>query len=150
MANLQRMTATRLGEILTHAGLVTVDQLDTALADQKTTGLHLGEVLVDHGYVTERDIAQAITTQFGLPYLSPMQYYTSPPVLKLIPLDVMRKHKLVPLDKMGEVLTVCISGPVEPGVLEQIEKATGCTIQVFIATASDIKQAIDKFAAESG
>ena len=149
MANLQRMTTGRLGETLTHSGLITNDQLEEALAGLKTSGLPLGEILVERGYVTERDVAQAMTTQFSLPYLSPKQYYTSSAVLKLVPLDVMRKHRLVPVDKMGDVLTLCIGGPVDPDVLEKIEKTTGCTVQVFVAMAADIKETIEKFAAES-
>jgi type IV pilus assembly protein PilB len=148
MANIQRMTNTRLGEILTHSGLITAEQLDEVLASAKTRDMPLGEILADRGYLTERDIAQAISTQFGLPYLSPKQCYTSSNVTKLIPLDVMRKHRLVPLDRLGDVLTVCLSGPVDIEVLEDIEKATGCTIQVFVATATDIKAAIEKIATE--
>jgi type IV pilus assembly protein PilB len=148
VANVQRMTSARLGEILTHSGLITPEQLEEVLAAAKTSPMTLGELLVDRGYLTERDIAQAISTQFGLPYLSPKQYYTSSAVTKLISLDLMRKHRLVPLDRLGDVLTVCISGPVDAEVLEGIEKSSGCTIQVFVAMGADIKAAIEKLAAE--
>ena len=149
MANLQRMTNKRLGEILTHSGLITGEQLDEALADQQNSGQPLGELLVDRGYVTERDIAEAITTQFGLPYLSPKQYYASSGVMGLIPLDVMRKHKLVPIDKMAQVLVVIISGPVDAEVFNEIEQMTGCTIQVYVGTSTDVNEAIEKLAESS-
>ncbi len=148
MAGIQRMTAKRLGEILTHSGLITSEQLEETLKDQKGSDSRLGELLVDRGFVTERDVAEALTTQFGLPYLSPKQYYTSSAVTKLVPLDIMRKHNLVPLDRMGDVLTVCVSGPVENKVLEDIEKSTGCTIQVFVAMTRDIHETIEKISKE--
>ncbi len=60
MANLQRMTPKRLGEIFTHSGLVTPEQLEESLADQQKTGKHLGELMVERGYVTERDVADVM------------------------------------------------------------------------------------------
>jgi len=149
MAHLQRITSSRLGEILTHSGLITPEQLEEALGDQKKNNRHLGELLVERGYVSDRDIAEVMTTQFGLPYLSPKQYYTNQAVTKLVPTEVMLKHMIVPLDKMGDVLTVCISGPVEPEVLEEIERKTGCSIQVFVGTAQDVKTAIAKIIDET-
>ena len=149
MAGIQRITNKRLGEILTHGGLVTPEQLEEVLQIQKKSGGLLGEMLVDRNYLTERDVAQAIATQFGVPYLSPKQYYTSAAVAKMIPVEVMKKHLLVPLDRMGDVLTICLGGPVEPEVLETIEKSTGCVVQIFVAIARDIRETIEKIAKDN-
>ncbi|KPL04370.1 MAG: hypothetical protein AMK75_01170 [Planctomycetes bacterium SM23_65] len=144
MANIQRMTPKRLGEIFTHSGLITNEQLEEALADQKKTGKHLGELLVERGYVTERDVAEAIATQFSLPYLSPAQYFSPGEVAKSVPVEVMRTHHLVPIDKLGKILMVVIAGPVDSEVLEQIEADTKTTLQIYVGTISDVNEAIDK------
>ena len=144
MANIERMTPKRLGEIFTHSGLISNEQLEEALADQESTGKHLGELLVDRGYVTERDVAEAIATQFSLPYLSPTQYFVPGDMASVIPLELMRKHHIVPIDSLEKLLMVVIAGPVETGVLEQIEKQTGCTLQIYVGTLADVSSAIDK------
>lgn len=149
MANLQRMTTKRLGEILIHSGLITAEQLEEAIADQQKNGQPLGELLVDRRYITERDIAEVVATQFSLPYLSPEQYYTTSEMATVISPEVMRKHHIVPLDKLGKVLILVISGPVDNAVLDEIEKATGCSLQVYVATGSEVDRAIDKLVSDA-
>jgi len=146
MANIQRMTPKRLGEIFTHSGLISSEQLEEALEAQEKTGKHLGEILVDRGYVTERDVAEAIATQFSLPYLSPTQYYIPSDMLKAIPIAMMREHQMVPIDKLGKILMLVIAGPVENVVLEGIEQMTGSTLQIYVGKFSDVTEAIDKLA----
>ena len=144
MPNLQRMTAKRLGEIFTHSGLVSTEQLEETLADQEKTGKHLGELLVERGYVTERDVAEAIASQFSLPYLSPAQYFVSSEMASVLPLEVMTKHHLVPIDKLGKILMVVIAGPVDNDVLEKIEKETDSTLQMYVGMLSEVTAAIEK------
>lgn len=144
MANIQRMTPKRLGELFTHSGLISNEQLEETLADQEKTGKHLGELLTDRGYVTERDVAEAIATQFSLPYLSPTQYFVPHEMAKIIPLETMEEHQLVPIDKLGKILMVVIAGPVDNDVLEKIETETGSTLQIYVGTLSDVNAAIKK------
>ena len=146
MPGIQRMTPKRLGEIFTHSGLITSEQLEETLQDQQKSGKHLGELLVERGYVTERDVAEAIATQFSLPYLSPAQYFSPGEVLSAFPLELMRQHQLVPIDKLGKILMVVIAGPVDNDVLEKIEKDTGSTLQVYVGTISDVRTAVEKVA----
>ena len=144
MANLQRMTPKRLGEIFTHSGLITPEQLEESLADQQKSGKHLGELLVERGYVTERDVAEAIATQFSLPYLLPTQYFVPSEMTGLVPVETMKKHNLVPIDKLGKILMVVIAGPVENEVLEKIEKDTESTLQIYVGTLAEVRAAIEK------
>ena len=144
MANIQRMTPKRLGEIFTHSGLISSEQLEETLADQEKTGKHLGELLVERGYVTERDVAEAIATQFSLPYLSPTQYFVSSEMASTVSLELMTKHHLVPIDRLGKILMVVIAGPVDNEVLEQIETETDSTLQLYVGTLSDVNAAIEK------
>lgn len=145
MANIQRMTPKRLGEIFLHSGLITREQLDESLQDQQSSGKPLGEILVERGFVTERDVAEAIATQFSLPYLSPSQYYIPGEVSSLIPPETMRKHQIVPIDKLGKVMMVIIAGPVDNALLDDIERRTGTTLQIYVGTISDVHNAIEKF-----
>jgi type IV pilus assembly protein PilB len=145
MVRITRMTKKRLGELLRDEGLVNEEQIQEALGEQRKSGELLGEVLVRLGYVTEADIAQTIVTQFGLPYIAIKQYYLSDEVIGLFPERLMRQHQFIPLDRIGNVITIAVGGGVfNTAILSELEVMTSAKIQVFVSTWSEIKTAIDE------
>lgn len=143
MANVQRMTRRKLGEVLLHERLVTKEQIEEALAEQASTGELLGEILVRKGYVSEKDIAETIATQYSLPYLEPAQYYIAGDVLHLLPMEFIEKHFIIPLDRFGKLLTVVVAGPPDEQAIREIEEMTGCQVQIFISTVSEVRKTIE-------
>ncbi len=144
MVRITRMTKKRIGDLLRDEGLVNEAQIDEALSEQRKSGELLGEVLVRLGYVAESDIAQTIVTQFGLPYLAVKQYYLSDEVIKLFPERLMRQHQFIPLDKIGNVITIAVGGLLNFDILSELENMSAAKIQVFVSTWSEIKAAIDE------
>ena len=144
MVRITRMTKKRLGELLRDEGLVNEAQIEEALGEQRKSGELLGEVLVRLGYVTETDIAQTIVTQFGLPYIAVKQYYLADEVIKLFPERLMRQHQFIPLDKIGNVITIAVGGLLNFDILSELESMASAKIQVFVSTWSEIKATIDE------
>ena len=126
-------------------GLITVEQLEEALNKQRQKGGLIGEILVDMGLVKEEDIAQTLTAQYGFPYLPLSNYDIDPEVLKVIPARVARQYFLLPIDKIGNCLTVAMSNPLNLQAIEDVEMLSGCMVQTFVATSSDIRAAIEKY-----
>ena len=60
----------RLGDLLVQDNLITTEQLEQALAAQRSGGLKLGQVLVDHGWITEAQIAKAVARQLRAPFVN--------------------------------------------------------------------------------
>lgn len=148
MANIRRMTRKRLGELLLHEGLVNDEHLEEALEEQEQTGELIGEILVRKGFVTEFDIARTISTQFSFPFLSVTRYYIAPEMVPLFKLEELETNLFVPIDRFGDVLSVVVAGLLDQDVIENIEKQTKCSIQVYVGTVSDVKKVIkEKFAA---
>ncbi len=145
MRDLKRLTNKHLGELLVERGSIDREQILMAMAYQKEHGGLFGEVLVQMKFATEEDIAQALTCQYGFPYLPLANYEIDQEVIQTVPQDVCRKFCLVPIDKIGKSLTVAMADPLNMNALEDIELITGCTAQTFVSTATDIKQAIDKY-----
>jgi type IV pilus assembly protein PilB len=110
---------------------------------QKRGGL-IGEILVELGYVKEVDIAQALTDQYGFPYLPLSNYDIDSEIVNIIPARVARQYMLVPIDKIGNNLTIAMSNPLNMQAIEDIELLSGCLVQTFVSTSSDIKRAIAK------
>lgn len=146
MKNFKKATNKHLGELLVERGVISREQLNISLDYQKKNpGNLVGEILVELKFATEKDIAQALTCQYGFPYLPLSSYEIDTEVVRSVPENVCRQFCLVPIDKIGKSLTVAMANPLNLQALEDVELITGCSVQVFVSTTSDIKQSIDKY-----
>lgn len=134
-----------LGEILIKRNRINQDQLNQALELQKKEKIFLGEILVNLGYVDDKDIVVALVIQCDLPYIAINKYNVDPSILKFIPKDVAIKERVVPLDKIGEVLSVVMINPLSEEKKKYLEVLTKCRIATFICTKSEIQEAIARF-----
>jgi type IV pilus assembly protein PilB len=141
---MRRIINKQLGELLIERGIINQRQLDKALEVQQERGGLIGEVLVELGYAKEEDIAQALTAQYGFPYLPLSNYDINPEVVNIVPPRVARQYLLIPIDKIGNNLTLAMSNPLNVQAVEDIELLSGCSVQTFVSTSSDIKNAIKK------
>ena len=145
MKHYRRTTNKHLGELLVERGIVSRAQVQQAVDYQKASGGLFGEVLVKLGLATEENIAQALTSQYGFPYLPLSNYEIDSDVIKTVPENVCRQFCLIPIDKIGKSLTLAMSNPLNVQAAEDVELITGCMVQIFVATASDINSAISKY-----
>lgn len=136
--------------MLVEQGIINQNQLDRALSAQKEKGGLIGEILVELGFAKEEDIAHALTVQYGFPYLPLDNYEINPDMVKIIPARVCRQYLLMPIDKIGNNLSVGMSNPLNIQAVEDIELLSGCNVQIFVCTASDIKKAIEKHYKDKG
>lgn len=145
MRHFRRTTNKHLGELLVERGIINRAQVQQAVDAQKVQGGLFGEVLVRLGFATEENIAQALTSQYGFPYLPLANYEIDPDVIKTVPENVCRQFCLIPIDKIGKSLTLAMSNPLNVQAAEDVELITGCMVQVFVATTSDITSSINKY-----
>jgi len=142
---LKKVINKQLGELLVDFGVINFSQLEKALEVQKQKGGMIGETLVEMGFAKEEDIAQALTVQFGFPYLPLGNYEISPEILNFIPVEIARQYLLIPIDKIGNNITLVMANPLNAKAVEEVETISGCNVQVFISTGSDIKKNIEKY-----
>jgi len=135
----------RIGEILIENGSLTQDQLGEALDRQKKTpGKLLGKVLIELGFVTEEDIVVALATQFNVPYLPIGNYTLNEAASELFPKELIQKYLCIPLDRIGNLLTVVMADPTNEQAIQEIEAATKCKVQAFVATTTEITTTIQQ------
>ena len=113
----------KLGELLIERGIVNQNQMDKALSIQKEKGGLIGEILVELDYAQEEDIAQALTAEYGFPYLPLGNYEISPEIIEIIPSRVAKQYLLIPIDKIGNNLTIAMSNPLNVQAIEEIGRA---------------------------
>ena len=141
----RRVIKKQLGELLIERRVINRKQLDEALEIQKEKGGLIGQVLVDLKYATEEAIAQALTAQYGFPYLPLVNYEIDTDVVKIVPRNVASQFCLIPVDKIGNNLTIAMSNPLNNLAVEDIELVSGLCVQIFVSTATDIRDAIKKY-----
>ena len=139
---MKKIIQKQLGELLVDCKLITASQLEEALVAQKDRGGLLGQLLVAMGHVTEEAIAQALTAQYGFPYLPLAGYEIDAEVAKIIPEHVAKQYGLIAVDRVGSILTVAMSNPLNTQAIEDVEMITHYKVQVFVTTASDVAASI--------
>ena len=135
----------RLGEMLVDAGLVTEAQIKEALKIQKETGDRLGKILVQKGIISEDNMISLLAEQLGIPRVNLSDYLIDPQIIALVPEDLARRYVLIPLFKVGDVLTVAMSDPSNVFVLDEVGYKVGCAVEPILATESEIKKVIDQY-----
>jgi type IV pilus assembly protein PilB len=144
MPPIKRIVTKQLGELLVERGVIDHVQLAKALKVQKEKGGLIGQILVLLGFAKEEEIAQALTVQYGFPYLPLECYDINAEAIKLIPRNVAIQYNLIAIDKIGDLLTIAMSNPLNFQAVEDIEMLTKCKVQVFVSTMTDITNSIEK------
>ena len=139
---MKKILQKQLGELLIDCRLITREQLEEALSLQKEKGGLLGQILVTLQYTTEEAIAQSLTAQYGFPYLPLAGYEIDPEVAKIIPEHMAKQYGLIAVDRVGSILTVAMSNPLNMQAIEDVEMLTHFKVQVFVTTSADVANSI--------
>src|SRR3954469_10754317 len=133
----------KIGECLIQQGLITEEDLGTALTEHKRTGERLCVVLVRMNLATEKQIAKALAFQLGFPCISLAENPPDPTAVVLIPKDVALKRVCVAVQLEKNLLTVAMSDPLLFSLVQDLEFQTGYPIKQVVSTRGDINDAIE-------
>lgn len=138
----------RLGDILISEGVITDEELEEALAQQRTIGKKLGAVLVDLNMTTEDEIVNALQRQLSLDRVKLSEIKIPEEILKLVREDVLRKNTLMPfafsIENMN-VLRVAMADPLDIVAIDDLAILTNFQIEPVISSIKDISSAIDRY-----
>ncbi len=136
-----------IGQIVRRKGYVTEEQIREALRYQSEIDhrLALGEILVMKGFIDEETLLGAISSQCGLPCISPFNYEIDERLFLLIPKEIAEKYIIFPLDRYSDLLWLVVNDPYNEEMFLQVRDLTGCKIMPFLATKTEIKKAIEEF-----
>lgn len=145
MSGRARVVTKRIGELLVERGIITQAQLDEALNVQKENKKLLGEILIELGYATEEEVMICLTTQYGVPYLPLESYEIDQEIINSVSSELVHKYHFIPIDKLGNLITIVTSDIIDYDILKETEKALGCKVQSFVTTPSALSKAIEKY-----
>jgi type IV pilus assembly protein PilB len=132
----------KLGEILIDAGVLTQEDLDKALSAQKERGGRLGSVLVSMGLVDEDSMLAALEAQLGIARVQLAKYIINPEVARLLSESFVRSHKVFPVERVGDRLTLAMADPLDVFAIDDVRISTGLQVDPVIASEAEIEAAI--------
>jgi type II secretory ATPase GspE/PulE/Tfp pilus assembly ATPase PilB-like protein len=135
----------RLGELLVRDGALTEARLQQALLQQQRLQRPLGEVLVKMGFLTDEAMRQALGLQLNIPYIDLDRIDADPSLARLINSNYARRQMLVPIARVGQMLTVCMDDPTNTVVIDELAASTGQVVNVVTSAQSAIKRAFQRF-----
>jgi type IV pilus assembly protein PilB len=134
----------RLGDILLRSGVITKELVDIALEHHKKTGVRLGEALVELNFLTEEEMRQTLCLQLNVPFINFDNISIDRSLSKLINKNFAQKHRIVPIAKLGQTITLAMDDPTQKELIEELQSITGLSINVVTATRAAILDAFSR------
>ncbi|MGJ9416159.1 GspE/PulE family protein [Massilia sp. CMS3.1] len=140
----------RLGEILVQQKLLSEEQLNQALSDQKRTGRKLGRVFVENGFVTEEQISGALARQLNIPYINLKFYNISDTLVRLLPETAARRFRALVLEERSDAMLVGVSDPTDLFAYDEIARLLKKNIELAVVNETEVLHTIDRIYRRTG
>lgn len=134
----------RLGDLLVQEGLISEEQLQTALKE-KGPQQKIGDALLQRGYITEQQLMEVLEVQLGIPHVSLFRYPFDDSLFHIVPKEVAKRNFVVPLKKQGDKLFVAMADPMDYVVMNDLRLSTGFQIEPLIAAKEDVLRTITRY-----
>jgi len=135
----------RLTEILIKNKILTPEQLEQALKIQKEKGGKLSEIIINLKFVKENELISALSEGLNFPLIDLKRFRLNQDIVKIIPVNIARHYQIIPVSKIGDVVTLAMADPLNIFAIDHVESLTGYKINPIISSSQDIIAAIDAF-----
>jgi type IV pilus assembly protein PilB len=135
----------RIGDLLLDAGVISDEQLQKALGEQKELKMRLGDVLLSRGYITQQQFIEVLEFQLGIPHVQLYRQKIEQRVINLIPQKLAEQHGVIPLRVDGSKLVLAMSDPLDYYAIDEIRMATGLRVEPVIASKDELVRAIKRY-----
>ena len=133
----------RLLELLVKENLLSQDQAQKAMADQRRSGERLATVLTRLAFITEDELLDFLSRKYGIPVINLGRVEVDPDILRLVRKEIVQKYQVFPVRKVGNTLTLALSDPTVVLAIDDVQFATGLHVIPVLAAESAIRAAID-------
>ena len=145
MASPVASSSERIGDLLLKEGLISKEQLEKALQEQRQNGTRVGYNLVKLGFIQEIDLIRSLARQYKMQAVDLTKFAVDPKIVKLIPGDLALKNLVLPLKREGRTLTVAMADPTNFAVIDDLKFITRYDIFPVIAGEFTLRNTLEKF-----
>ncbi len=140
----------QLGEILLDEGLVTQEQLLSALDEQVMRGTSLGRVLVETGMLTESQLVSALAQQVGLQFVDLDEFTIDRKAVVTVPGSLCRQYVVLPIGFQDDAILLAMADPGNVLALDDVRQITRMKVIPVVATHDDLSRALDRMIRADG
>jgi type IV pilus assembly protein PilB len=144
MASAASSSAERIGDLLVREGMISKEQLDKALQEQRQNGTRVGYNLVKLGFIQELELTKMLAKQYKMPAVDLSRFEVDPKLIKLLPTDIATKNLVFPLKRDGRTLTVAMADPTNFAVIDDLKFITRFDIVPVIAGEFTLRGLVEK------
>jgi general secretion pathway protein E/type IV pilus assembly protein PilB len=137
-------------EILEGVGLITRQQAQEALAWAQKNDKSVIDALALSNVASKTDILKALANQFGMEFISLSGLDIDQEVIDLVPGDVARRYKIVPLYRNENAITVALSDPLDVETLDSLRYVLRTGVEPNVATPEEIEAALNHYYPAAG
>jgi MSHA biogenesis protein MshE len=134
----------RIGDLLIANKVISQQQLDTALADQKKSGRKLGRVLVENGFLSEDQLLVFLSQQLNVPYIDLRRYNYKPETVRMIPETYARRFRAIALEYNRESLLVGMADPTDIFAYDELSRVLRRPLRFAVVKESELLKTIDR------
>jgi hypothetical protein len=131
----------RLGDILVETNVISETQLQLGVDHHRRTGLRLGDALLQLGFVNEEMLKLALCTQLDVTFVDLDRFSIDRGLASLVPKAFAQQHRILPVARVDDELTVALADPTDGWIAENIEAMTRCQVRLVMSTDTAFQRA---------
>lgn len=121
----------RLGDLLVQEQIISDDQLQLALQQQRQTGRKLGTTLIDLGFISEVQLLQFLARQLDVPFFDLNNLTIDAAAVPLLPEVQARRYRALAVNLTDDKVTVAMSDPADLSALDAVAALLSPRIMVL-------------------
>lgn len=133
----------RIGDILVAQQIITQEQLEHALKDQKTSGRKLGKSLVALGYVDENTLLSVLSRQLNYPFVELNHYAFDSDLIKKLPETMARRFRVLILKEETDGILLGMADPTDIFSLDELSRILKRPIKPAVVRESELLDILD-------
>jgi MSHA biogenesis protein MshE len=134
----------RIGNLLVQEKLISQEQLELALEQQKRSGRKLGRVLIENGFATEEGISETLAKQLKIAYLNLKHYNINLQVARVLPEMQARRFRALLLEDKGSSCLVAMADPTDLFAYDEIARLLKRDIEPVLVNEHQVLESIDR------
>src|SRR5271169_3676291 len=134
----------RLGDLVIQQKLITGEQLQFALDEQKRNGHKLGRVLADNGFISEEQISESLAKQLNIPYINLKNHNLNLELVRRLPESQARRFRALPLEERNGILVMGMADPTDLLAFDELGHSLKRTIDIAVVTEGQLLETIER------
>ncbi len=147
--HMKKIERKKLGDLLYETGMISKEQLDWIIKEQKRTGKRIGEVITESGMLSEKDLMGALEFQLGIPHMDLEKYTIDYAIASKVPESIARRYSVVAVGYDGDKLKVAMKDPLDMFALDDLKISTRMEIVPILASGTEINNLLNQIYASN-